>query len=566
MKKKILLRCGAIAFLCTLIVFIAGIVITYMSSTKMVEQRLMDETDLVVAFIDGREDLPRLSDYAGNDDLRVTVILDTGEVLYESNTTAALENHLDREEVKNAFAGTPKIVTRYSDTMGADMTYYAKSAKFDDSYMVVRIAIKSSTISSYFLQYLPFLIIALVLATAVAAVFADRLSKSVAKRISDIDESLKSLNSGSYVPLKTSESDDEFFAVYNEINELNESTHNHIKQIESEHDKLDAVLYSVSQGIIALDHKNCTVFANRSALSLFGATESAVGRPLMFLIPEKSLCDIVVSHFDEDEATFEYSVADRVYSVSMKRPTAPAIRGKISFIIVFADITAEKDIMRRKSEFFANASHELKTPLTVMQGLAELMLSREDIDEKTKKHTERIHKETSRLSGLIEDMLKLSMLERNERDEVRIPVELSEIAKEVVSELSHKSAQKSLSVNIEGQAQIQADPKRVYELVQNLVANAVNYNKENGVINIKISETEENMTLTVEDSGIGIAKESIPHLCERFYRVDKSRSKKTGGTGLGLAIVKHICALYSASLSIESELDLGTRVTVTFEK
>lgn len=169
------------------------------------------------------------------------------------------------------------------------------------------------------------------------------------------------------------------------------------------------------------------------------------------------------------------------------------------------------------------------------------------------------------MSSLISDMLKLSKLERGEEEEL-VEVELKEIASEVVAELSEECRAKNLSVEVIGSGKVLADPKKIFELIQNLCSNAVNYNKQDGSIKITIAEKNSSVLLEVADSGIGIEKEHIPRLCERFYRVDKSRSKKTGGTGLGLAIVKHICALYGAELSIDSELDRGTCVTVIFKK
>ena len=202
-----------------------------------------------------------------------------------------------------------------------------------------------------------------------------------------------------------------------------------------------------------------------------------------------------------------------------------------------------------------------------MQGLSELLLEKDNIDAGSKKQIERIHKESVRLNSLILDMLRLSNLERMESEDDKIqPVRLEETAAEVAAELSHELSAKNIELKVLGSGTVYADPKKIYELVNNIVGNAVNYNKENGTVNISIEDNRSGVVFRVADSGIGIAEEHIPRLCERFYRVDKSRSKKTGGTGLGLAIVKHICAVYGAELKIESELGKGTEVTVKFGK
>ena len=172
-----------------------------------------------------------------------------------------------------------------------------------------------------------------------------------------------------------------------------------------------------------------------------------------------------------------------------------------------------------------------------------------------------------RLGSLISDMLKLSKLERGEEVEVAYSnVNLKEITEEILVELSGEIAEKNLTATINDAGVISAESKKIYELIENLCSNAVHYNKPNGKIDVLITKDEETVSIKVSDRGIGIEKEHLPRLCERFYRVDKSHSKKTGGTGLGLAIVKHICVLYNAKLSIESDFGLGTSVTVSFHK
>ena len=228
-----------------------------------------------------------------------------------------------------------------------------------------------------------------------------------------------------------------------------------------------------------------------------------------------------------------------------------------------AYLDAEKELARQKEEFFANASHELKTPLTAMVGLSELIMEKET-DGSTHKQIERIHKESVRLSFLISDMLKLSKLESRGESEMRVAVAVFPIAREVLNELSPMIDEKGIKAYVSGEITVMANEKRIYEILQNLCSNAVNYNKQGGEIEVRLESVDGVGVISVRDTGIGIAKENIPHLCERFYRVDKSRSKKTGGTGLGLAIVKHICALYDAEMKIESEIDKGTKVSICF--
>lgn len=569
MKRKIFLQILGATALSLILLFVAGIVIMYANGRKVIRERLTIETKLVTELLSDPTEYAAFDEYYNNDELRVTIISTSGEVLFESDIDEGLhENHLDREEVQNALRGTPKTVERYSETFGCEMTYYAMTDSLSDgTEIVVRLAVRSSEVSAYFLSALPFLIVSFVLTIVIASVFANKLSKDVSARITEVGDSLKSLNAGQYKPLKTDTTEPEFYSVFNEINELNESTHEHIRREEGEHDKLNAVLDNVSQGIVALNKKREIEFVNGSALRLFDCESPAEGRTLPYLIEDARLCERIAQSGEEGDFRFEYAYGEKTLAVTGKRirENAETDKRALSQILIFTDVTGEKEIIRQKSEFFANASHELKTPITVMRGLTEILLEKEDLNESEKKQIERIHKESMRMASLISDMLKLSRLERSEEEE-RTEVKLDEIAAEVIAELSEEAKAKKLTVELEttGDCQVLADPKKMFELIQNLCSNAVNYNKEQGFIHVDLTGTETSVTLTVEDSGIGIEKEHLPRLCERFYRVDKSRSKKTGGTGLGLAIVKHICALYKAELFIDSEIGKGTRVTVTF--
>ena len=553
-----------------MLLFVAVIVITYANGRQMIRQRLKVETNLVTELLNDESEFSAFQEYYNNDELRVTIISMDGEVKYESDDEASEENHLDREEVQAALNGTPKAVARYSETFACEMTYYAmKGALSDGSEVIVRLAVRSSEISSYLLPAMPFLILSLLITMGVASMFANKLSRGVSERINEVGDSLKSLNAGQYQPLKTDVREPEFYSVFSEINELNESTHEHMRREESEHIKLNAVLDNVSQGIVALNKKREIEFVNDSALSIFAGKGLVAGRELSYLIGGIPFCEKLENECENGDFRFEYEYKEKMLAVTGKRIERYETGSEraISQLLIFTDVTKEKEMIRQKSDFFANASHELKTPITVMRGLAEILLSKEAFDETERRQIERIHKESLRMASLISDMLKLSKLERGEAEE-RMEVSLEEIASEVIAELSEEAKAKALSVELKatGECKVLADPKKMFELMQNLCSNAVNYNKEGGFIRVELTETEKFVTLRVEDSGIGIEKEHIPRLCERFYRVDKSRSKKTGGTGLGLAIVKHICALQKAELSIESEIGKGTRVSVIFTK
>ena len=564
MKRKIFLRFFSVILVSTLLVFIFGLFSMSSNTQKVMTERLIEETKIVALMLDNREQFDRFKAYEGNDKFRITIVDTKGKVLLESDTQAELENHLDREEIQYALNNESEAVTRHSKTFDCEMTYYAMLVELNDgSTVILRLALRSSELYTFISVAMPLLIIVLIIALVLSIIFSHFISVNISEKITNVGKSLKSVNRGEYIPIVTDKSEPEFYSVLGEINELNESTHNHILETERQGRKLNKVLENISQGIIAINDRAEIAFVNKSALEIFPYESSAVGKNLFELLGTTELYDRISSHIFEDYE-LEFTLGQRDLSIVIHEVAKDDI--KISSIIIITDITNEKAIEKQKSEFFANASHELKTPVTVMQGLSELLLNDIELSEGALKRVDRIHKESLRLSSLISDMLKLSKLENGEENQeyALSSVNLRSTFEEVFEELRVKMAEKSISFSIEGDGVVLADSKKIYELIQNLCSNAVSYNKENGSIFVKIDTRENSTSISIADTGIGIDKKHIPLLCQRFYRVDKSHSKKTGGTGLGLAIVKHICALYGATLNIESELDAGTTVTVTF--
>ncbi|MBR2474532.1 MAG: hypothetical protein IKB51_05840 [Clostridia bacterium] len=567
MKKKIFYKVFAATLACVLLMFVFGIIAVNMNTNKIVSERLKDETELAATLMNEQSDFAVFNKYSDNPELRITIFDTDGNVLYESDTKAPLENHRDREEIKNALEGKPDTVERYSETFKCDMTYYAtKTALSDGTEVILRLAVRSSQVTPYFTAIIPLFILVLAVSLILSFVLSTFISRNVSSKVTEIGDSLKSLNEGQYAPIKTDMSEPELFGVLNQINELNANIHSHIRVADGERVKLNAVLDNVSQSIIALDSSKRIVFANKRAFEMFNGTHHDIGRDLVFLIEKLPVYEQITEHLGEDFA-FNCVYDDKHLSVVITKVANEVICDDISAIIIVTDITNEKMIEKQKSDFFANASHELKTPITVMQGFAEVLMNKEGMDDTSKKQLGRIYKECLRLGSLISDMLMLSKIESGDAPVRALSeVALEDIAKEVLDGLSEKAQSRNITSNIVGSAKICADQTMIFELVENLVSNAIKYNKDGGSVTVSIAETDTGVCLKVEDTGIGIEKEHLPRLCERFYRVDKSHSKRIGGTGLGLAIVKHICAISDAELSIESEFGVGTTVTVVFSK
>lgn len=567
MKKKIFIKFFSVTLASVLLMFIFSIIAVDLNTKKIVSERLKQETELTATLLNDKSDFSQFEKYKGNREFRITILDIDGNVLYESDTSAELENHKDREEIKNALKGTPGTTQRYSDTFKCNMTYYATKASLSDgSDIIVRLAIKSSQMTQYIVSIIPLLILVLAVSIILSIALSSFLSWSISQKITDIGTSLKSVNDKNYSPIKTNTSEPELYFVLNEINSLNENIHEHIRIADRESAKLNTVLDNVSQSIIALDCNSRVAFANKSALKLFEGKPYDVGRDLVYLIEDLELKNKIEENQNKD-IMFEYEYNSLELSVYMNKVTDSNITDSISAIIIITDITKEKLMEKQKSDFFANASHELKTPITVMQGFSEVLLAKENIDEASKKQLARICSECHRLSSLITDMLTLSKIESGEDNEIALSeVSLDHIVSDVFSELDEEIKKKHLSTKLCGSALIYSDSYHIYTLVENLISNAVKYNKEGGSVTANIKETEAGTVLEIKDTGIGIEKEHLPRLCERFYRVDKSHSKRIGGTGLGLSIVKHICALIGAEITIDSDFGIGTTVTVLFKK
>ena len=567
MKKNIFYKVFAATLACVLLMFVFGIVAVNMNTNKIVSERLKEETELAAMLMNEQSDFAVFNKYSDSPELRITIFDMDGNALYESDTKAPLENHRDREEIKNALEGKPDTVERYSETFKCDMTYYAtKSALSDGTEVILRLAVRSSQVTPYFSAIIPLFILVLAVSLILSLILSTFISRNVSSKVTEIGDSLKSLNEGQYAPIKTDMSEPELFGVLNQINELNANIHSHIRIADGERVKLNAVLDNVSQSIIALDGSKRIVFANKRAFKMFGGTPLDIGRDLVFLIEKLPVYEKIAEHLGED-FTFNCVYDDKHLSVVITKVTNEVICDDISAIIIVTDITKEKLIENQKSDFFANASHELKTPITVMQGFAEVLMNKEGMDETSKKQLGRIYKESQRLGSLISDMLMLSKIESGDAPKRALSeFALEDVAKEVLDGLSEKAQSRNITANIIGSAKLIADQTMIFELVENLVSNAIKYNKDGGSVTVSVSETDTGVCLAVKDTGIGIEKEHLPRLCERFYRVDKSHSKRIGGTGLGLAIVKHICAISNAELAFESEFGVGTAVTVMFCK
>lgn len=563
MKKKIFLTVALLGIAVSLLVFAAGLLAVSMSSKNTVRDRLTAETKLACALIRDRDDVELLKKFDGSNVYRITVIGETGDVLLETDVREQMENHLSREEVAAAMKDSPKVVERYSSSAHKKMFYYAEKITLSDGEtIVVRLSLPTGIVGGYVELILPVFVVLLLIVIGLSFESSGRIASSVTKKFECVSESVKSLSDGDYKPIEADSRDPELYSVMCGINGLNADIARHLEREESDRRKFEIVLENMDRGVAALDKDDNVVFANKSAATLLGGAIKK-GENAVYLVGDASVYEKIIKNSGKN-ADFECEILGKELLVAMKSIDDELLKKEISTIIMVSDVTAEKSAARQKSEFFANASHELKTPVTAIMGLSELLLQKDDLGESVRKKIATVYSESVRMSELIADMLRLSDVERGDKPQISTDVDLRKIADDVVSVLSVKAEQKHVSLFAEGTAFAKIDKTDARELIENLASNAINYNKENGEAKIMLSEEDGKAAIAVSDTGIGIEQQHIPHLCERFYRVDKSRSRGSGGTGLGLAIVKHICMRYGATLKIESTFGQGTTVTITF--
>lgn len=563
MKKKIFLTVALLGIAVSLLVFAAGLLAVSMSSKNTVRDRLTAETKLACALIRDRDDVELLKKFDGSNVYRITVIDETGDVLLETDVREQMENHLSREEVAAAMKDCPKVVERYSSSAHKKMFYYAEKITLSDGEtIVVRLSLPTGIVGGYVELILPVFVVLLLIVIGLSFESSGRIATSVTKKFECVSESVKSLSDGDYKPIEADSRDPELYSVMCGINGLNADIARHLEREESDRRKFEIVLENMDRGVAALDKDDNVVFANKSAATLLGGAIRK-GENAVYLVGDASVYEKIIKNSGKN-AAFECEILGKELLVAMKSIDDELLKKEISTIIMISDVTAEKSAARQKSEFFANASHELKTPVTAIMGLSELLLQKDDLGESVRKKIATVYSESVRMSELIADMLRLSDVERGDKPQISTDVDLHKIADDVVSVLSVKAEQKHVSLFAEGTAFAKIDKTDARELIENLASNAINYNKENGEAKIMLSEEDGKAAIAVSDTGIGIEQQHIPHLCERFYRVDKSRSRGSGGTGLGLAIVKHICMRYGATLKIESTFGQGTTVTITF--
>ncbi|MCM1508695.1 MAG: ATP-binding protein [Ruminococcus flavefaciens] len=487
-----------------------------------------------------------------NNEKRITLISADGTVIADTSVEAdGLENHLDREEIKKAIKNGSGTSVRYSETLTEKTIYYAQALK-DGS--ILRISAKQYTVIIVLLGLSQPIAVVVIITLILSFIISIHVSKNIVNPINEIDLENPE-NNNTY---------EELSPLLSKISSQHKTIRKQLYDAKKQQEEFALITENMSEGLLIIDKNMHILICNTSARKLLDSDENinnnifSVNRSKVFRQSvEKSLSG---EHF-ENEMIF----CDRHYNI-ISNPVYENTEIIGAFIVII-DITEKIQRENMRREFTSNVSHELKTPLTSISGFAEMMMNG-GVDEVTvKDFSKSIYDEAQRLISLVIDIIRISELDEKNNIFIKEDVDLYEISKEIIERLKSQADKKSIEINVIGEGvKIYGVRKILDEIIYNLCDNAIKYNNDGGKVDIIIKNTDNEAILTVCDNGIGIPENAQNRVFERFYRVDKSRSKEKGGTGLGLSIVKHGALFHNAKITLESQINKGTSITLKFPK
>ena len=503
---------------------------------------------------------------------RLTIVDVDGTVVADTEADpASMENHADRGEIQEASVTGWGEAVRPSDTVGETLFYVAK--RFADG-MVGRASMPISSIDSLVWSSAWNFIISAVVALLLALLLASRMARTVLRPLGVVGQALQGVLDGQGAgALSRYEGDDEVRPILRYIDKLVERLGKQIDEIRAERDKVGLILDCMDEGLILLDEDGNILSSNRSARRLFGVPEGEEGGSILLLTRSRRIRE-AIRQVRADHAAQVLDLEDAAFGGGSLRMVLSPVTGRqfegtaVGVSILISDVTELKRAEGIRSEFTANVSHELKTPLTSIKGFTDMLSSgmvqgRED----QQRFLTMIGVEVDRLIELINDILKLSELESVTIDQSEEHSDVLTAAREAAQLLAPGAQAAGVKLSVDGGSGEAAIPMgRLKELILNLMENGVKYNEPGGAVSVTVTPGQEELTVTVADTGIGIPQEARERIFERFYRVDRGRSRKSGGTGLGLAIVKHIVALYGGTIALQSEVGKGSTFSVNLPR
>ena len=537
----------AISVFTASLAIVMGILYGYLSGSRT--EQLKIETDMCAGGVEaGGMDYINSLDTSG---WRLTWIAEDGTVLYDSETDSSqMENHNEREEVKEARKNGYGESVRYSTTLTERQMYCAKLL---DDGTVLRLSDSQYTWWTILLSMMQPILFIVTVAVAISLLLAFRLSKNIVKPLNSLDLD-SPLENSAYPELEPL------------LSRLAAQQHQlklQASELERKRNEFLTATGNMMEGIVLLSDKGELLSINAAASRLLGVSPYCVGKDILLLNNSYEMQELVHRALSGEHTETTLPVGGSDYQINA---TPVMSDGKVAgAALVIFDVTEKEKAEQIRREFTANVSHELKTPLQSISGCAELlsngMVKPEDVPE----FSHRIYSESQRLISLVEDIIGLSRLDEGAEDMQRTNVDLHRLAETAIDSLSGAAKDAGVTLELCGEsAEVHGIPQLLGTIVYNLCDNAIKYNRRGGSVTVTTVNCAGGATLTVSDTGIGIPKDQQDRIFERFYRVDKSHSKDVGGTGLGLSIVKHAALLHNATVSVDSTPGAGTTFTVFF--
>lgn len=516
----------------------------------------------------------RIKELATKNDLRITVIDNNGTVIADSwETPGLMENHLDRPEISLALTEGMGKSIRYSTTINQNMLYVAIPVwQGTEVAGMVRIASTLAAVDAGFDSIKSTLLAAIFFASLLAIFLSIGLAKKYTKPLEEITAAAHAIGDGNLDRRLHIRTGDELELLAHTLNNLASNLDDKISESIAETQKLTLILEHMDNAVILLDRYGKVTTANKMARELFDIKDSMLNQHNIHILGNSQLDRSIQQTIQSGKTNLtqlKINIHDskRVFQVFLA-PISTTEKDATGILSVFHDITTLQELHERQADFVANASHELATPLTAIKGFAETLLDGALEDPKLSiKFLNIIHTEAERMQRLINELLQLAKLSTQEyAQQIKLePTDLTPLLHKVTHYLAASAEEKNIMITIDAQAEpilIMANPDWLKQILINLLDNSIKYTLPTGKISLKCYQENNEAILIVEDSGIGIPATDLPLIFDRFYRVDKARSRSAGGTGLGLTIVKFIIEIHGGQIHVQSTVHKGTTFTI----
>ena len=561
MKNKIIVFTISIILFSIVVSTVSSIAISNYQYVNVMKANLKEHNKMLADIINNNDNPEKIlkSLSKGDKNIRITYLDIEGNVIYDTEG-GKLDNHLNRKEIKGAINHNQESDIRYSETLKKDMLYYALRV---NNNSIIRTAVPISNINTFIRRNSTYYVITALIILIITLIIALKFTSYIVMPLSELEDTAYKISKGELNKRISIVTDDEIGKLGTAFNYLADSLDEALRDVTDKQTRLEAILKSMDSGIIAVDRNHNVIMINPCAVNIFGIKEDILGKKLINAVRDFDIDSI----FDSDKEFMEVTIIYPQKKNLRIRTAEITIKNEhIGRVAVIQDITDLKNIEQMRVQFVANVSHELKTPLTSIKGFAETLQDVED-KEVQKKFIKIINDEADRLTRIINDLLELSKLDKaentNDKDEL-VLFNTDEIILDITSMLEIESSKKCIKIynELDNKKRILGNIDEFKQMLIILVDNAIKYTESGGNIYVRTYNSLGNVIIEVEDTGIGIPEKDLPRIFERFYRVDKARSRAKGGTGLGLSILKHLLIKIDGAIDVRSTLGVGSKFII----